>query len=978
MPFLDTLEEIFAQNSLSKCIIQDIILLVAKSWVKDTLGPSLKKFMNMKKNLAPDPRTNAMSEETRTKLGEIMKECVSDLLKSVDSMPFELKRILVFAKKKLDRKWPPGSGPAARPLVNLIIFLFAHVVIPATAQPQIWGISKEMHSSESGRTSIVLNKVFRNIANGTAFDSTSPLAAYNVTIKKLQPKLESFAETIWGEIAKFETSPAAASSTTSLTSSGSQTHNLPPLKPMEPQSAEVVHAAFSVLHHCMYLWKDAILEYRNSLFGVPASESRIYFDLIGILEELELIEGKPECIQDFTILSLDKTTKPPSKATMRKPTPNQVVGASSSNAKGAPGSPSKPYVRQLSEKWNREHQQMLAEATKRTQAAEQRKADRESRGKSTSLAPAMVKSTPSSPAKPKSRASVSEDTSRTIIKRSHTSDPPKHDAVVEPSSDHSESTLLTSSGSNTRLTFASVPEGKEPETTPVDSPVSADTISSRQLSAQRGLDTKSTASAEMELDTASAAAVQSASPAPFTPGSSPDVEGTTTSAPNSATTSPAVGRATKGEKTTSGSSSETSTPKPLLRSTSSAGKLVVDTYGTDKNGRPPKIKDRKSKKFPVGGSSSALLEGGMSDAGSSRGGSDSSSSELVSPNSKRRKKADSRSPSAAPVIESPKTKVRRRTKESTSDDEVLVAVGGGPKKSVTPSVPSVTAAQCDLSSLDLASQPKEAAAVPTVATSTGGAGTKSPKLTIVSLHPNPMLNNLENTPVTPRTAEFLRERSNSTSDGGRYSPPKPKKEKALEMLGIQASGGTITEVGTSSGMASVVRELGVANAKLQRELEAAKAKAAQLEIDIVRLREHHESRANKISEFHSKLTSSILYKRTKAAHLRRLTLHCKRTWIPSIDDNLWEFQAASQHDRRAVLASTIFSRAKDTNSSYRMSSSSSTQSIKSFKKNTSAKVSIHSLEQKSSDSDSESPQSRSGSIAASLDRSSGLQSSEAH
>lgn len=116
---------------------------------------------------------------------------------------------------------------------------------------------------------------------------------------------------------------------------------------------------------------------------------------------------------------------------------------------------------------------------------------------------------------------------------------------------------------------------------------------------------------------------------------------------------------------------------------------------------------------------------------------------------------------------------------------------------------------------------------------------------------------------------------------------------------------------SSQSMAQVVRELGVSNATLQKELNEEKQKREKLEQDLVLMRERFESKTAKIEEFHSKLTSSILYRRTKTSHLRRLTMHNKRTLNPSIDDNLWDYQSATREDRRAVLASTIFARAEE-------------------------------------------------------------------
>lgn len=933
----------FAQNSLAKYIIQDIILFTSRSWVKEAIGPSLKRFMSMKKNLSPDPRTNAMSDETRVKLSDIMKECVMDLLKSGDAMPIELKRILIFAKKKMDRKWPPQNESVS--LTNVIVFLFAHVVIPATAQPHVWGISKEAHTSESGRTSIVLNKLFRNIASGGQFEASSPLAAFNITIKKLQPKLKDFIETLVNEkLVQGDGTP------------------LPTLRPSESQPIETVSVAFQTLHHSLYLWKDAILEYRNSLTGVPVAEARIFFDVMGILEELELIEGKPECPPDFGAIHLDKTTKPPSKATMRRPTGPLNPGSGSAVASSsAAASGGKPYVRQLSEKWNREHQLRMVEAKKTEENAAQRKAarDEEKRGreKSVSMAPAMVRSTPTTPTKSnkggdshnaEAPASASAATgSRSVargVQRAFTTDPIKLDL----SSGHDESsssenpTPLTTSGGpgSTKLSLDAVAEGDE-LTTP--------SSTARTLS-----------SSEAEGNDASPP-----SPTSTHAGSASNAE--KHSSDNSTLSTRTSSRSVNSETSISfsdnfgdkSSQHNSDTEGPVISSSNGAGRDggYSSSAGEGTKDSPKQAgKNRKSKKFNPN-----MLEG-MHTAGDG-----SSGEQVASPGMKRRKKVEGRAPSDS-AASSPASKVKRGKPKGkpTSEDES------------TPSPPATGASVPALVGVAgiVSTQNKSPLRVHReVMTIDGGDeledGASSPKLTIVSLKPNPSLNQLENTPVSPRAAEFLRERSNSVSSPSTQKQAK-KPEKALEMLGISSAASSDSRSATS--MAQVVRELGVANATLQRDLETANAKREQLERDIARLQELHEARSARISEFHSKLTSSILYKRNKSTHIRRLAMHSKRTYNASLDDNQFDFQSASLADRRAVLASTIFVRAQDSPAMRAPVPSASNSSIASGSRNGS-KHSLHNhhspktltgsdskVERRDSlDSESESDMTRSGS-----------------
>jgi hypothetical protein len=951
------MEEFFAQSSLAKFIIQDIIMFTSRAYVKEMLGPSLKKVMTLKKNLSPDPRTNSMSEETKTKLGEIIRDSITDFVQSAEMMPVELKRIILFAQKKLDRKWPPTE---ASPLSNIIGFLFSHLIIPATAQPQLWGISKDAHTSDSGRTSIVLNKVYRMIAAGSQFDSASPLSAFNVPAKKYQSKLKDFVELVLNSVTAEDRTV--------------------PLRPIESPSSESSNAAFQVLHHCLYIWKDAILEYRNSLSNVPVAEARIFFDMMGILEELELIDGKPECIPDFTTLGMDKTTKPPSKATMRRSTPGNVASSSSTS------SDQRPYVRQLSEKWNREHHQMVTEAKKRQDAADARKRvimdekeAKEARKASVSVS-GIAPGSPSSPSitgrasstsvsgkqspiksKPSgssaaaansTASSTDSDLSRAKIGRSMTTDvkgsagktSSNSEGSSGETSDASASTdtsIPTSIGSNPKLvnpnaTSPTSPRKKFPEESasaviPSESSSSSITVMDATQTHSNGM------SGEEALLSPKIVIKEPSSPI--------SGEDRSTSASNLETSE-------SGSDIIGGS---TASPK-LSRAESELGDSEGGAVNDRASNRLSSQKSRGSRK-PRKTSSSSNLAAVMSDSEVSRMSGEASASESVASPGKgsRRKKTDSRSPSTIEPVKTKGSKKPKPVAKSASDDEAIAST-----TTITASTASPTLRlHKEVMPLDTSKAAAEAAAGSTSPAS-GGADQSSPKaITILSLNPNPALNQLESTPVTPRSAEFLRERSNSLS-GSTAPMAMPKKEKAMGLLGLGSP-----DSRSSTSMAQVVRELGVANAKLQKELELAQLQREQLERDIVHQREYHEAKANKMGEFHSKLTSSILYRRNKAAHLRRLTLHCKRTFNPSIDDNMWDFQASTPQDRRAVLASTIFARAKSTKSN----------GAEAKKHNLSRKTTYGSMAESkdlsdSSDDDSESP--RSSSMATSLERSAGL------
>lgn len=307
-------------------------MVVGKPYVKSILSPSIKKINSFKKPLDIDPSKSGF-EDTKQKIGELVREIIKSITKSADHFPLELKSLLQYMSSELVRKHGTTNN------VVLQQFLFSRLIIPAILDPLSWSLSKEPLNSDCTRTSISVSKILNSVATGSSFEEKSPLSAFNLTIKKYQSRLADFVE--------------------SLISSFVDTSSI---KVENMITEETSDAAFQCIHFCLYLWKVPMANYRNNIQKVTAHEAKIFFDLFGVLEEIELAEGKPE-IGDKTLLGYDKNTtffKMLSRANIRPkpPTPNAPKEKQDKSSRP-------PFVRQQSEHLNREHQKFLIEQRKR-------------------------------------------------------------------------------------------------------------------------------------------------------------------------------------------------------------------------------------------------------------------------------------------------------------------------------------------------------------------------------------------------------------------------------------------------------------------------------------------------------------------------------------------------------------------------------------------------------------------------------------
>lgn len=327
IPFiiLETPEELFRERTLSNHILTDYFMSLGKSYTKNTMLSAMKKICALKKPIILDP-TKPFSDESKSKLSEIIRECVKSITQSANDFPEELRQYIEFMNQEAYKQFDEKASEV------ITRFLYSRLYIASILDPVSWGLLKEINEDIS-RTLISVSKILNYIVSGQLFDEKSHLSNFNNTIKKYHVKFNELTKLI-------------------LSKEGGVDEN--EILNREPLYSEQVYmTSFQVIHFCLYLYKDAIANYRNTMPRVTAHEAKVFFDLFGILEESELAEGKPE-LGDISLLGYKNTSflKSFSKANIR---PKPPTSSSNKDEK----STKIPFVRQQSEKWNREHQKML-------------------------------------------------------------------------------------------------------------------------------------------------------------------------------------------------------------------------------------------------------------------------------------------------------------------------------------------------------------------------------------------------------------------------------------------------------------------------------------------------------------------------------------------------------------------------------------------------------------------------------------------
>lgn len=385
----DQYQDLFRDRTLGTQILSEWCTIVCRNYMQKMLAPTLKKLTALKKPLEvrnatfillslficfnacceqADPRVMVANlDDNRAKLRELAEELINSVILTSQQCPPELRNLLSYMSRRLKERF---DAERARVMT---VFLFSRVIIPPLLNPTPFGIVKDPWTPEAGRTGILLAKVVGNLSSGVSFEEHNPLQVFNDFLNLYREKVQNFLEELIAPSPEGEVPPPDAS-----------------------VSAEVASNAFKCIHYFLYWSKDAIVAYRNQdsvKAAVTPAVARLFFDLLGIVEDIELAEGKPDAVE-ISMLDLENPSssahasgkrsptkimaKPtalprprPERASSAAPPPissaSATIGDSGSSASAGP-----QMVRRISEKWNRQLQLDAVRQKQEREAAEKR------------------------------------------------------------------------------------------------------------------------------------------------------------------------------------------------------------------------------------------------------------------------------------------------------------------------------------------------------------------------------------------------------------------------------------------------------------------------------------------------------------------------------------------------------------------------------------------------------------------------------
>jgi hypothetical protein len=294
----------------------------------------------------------------------LAEELVNNIIQTVSSCPSELRNLLFYMSRRLTERFDKER------LRVMTVFLFSRVFIPPLLNPTPFNIIKEPWTPEAGRTGILLAKVIGNLSSGVQFEEHNPLQAFNEFLNAYREKVEHFMEDLIAPAAEADVAPEQPAMTPELAAN-----------------------SFKCIHYFLYWSKDAIVAYRNQesvKSTVSPSVARMFFDLLGIVEDIELAEGKPDPIEmsmlDFENPSTNHssgkrspTKLVPKPTALPRPRPERASSAAPpllNNQDKAVSSGGPQMVRRISEKWNRQLQLDAVRQKQEREAAEKRAQNR--------------------------------------------------------------------------------------------------------------------------------------------------------------------------------------------------------------------------------------------------------------------------------------------------------------------------------------------------------------------------------------------------------------------------------------------------------------------------------------------------------------------------------------------------------------------------------------------------------------------------
>ncbi|KNC47712.1 C2 domain-containing protein [Thecamonas trahens ATCC 50062] len=191
---------LFRSNSRACKLYSVYAKVVGLPYLYATLGPLFVQLVEQDGSIEVAPEKVRKSKSgsvdvtvNKWRLLVVAQKFFKAITESVDAVPYELRQL---AQTLWHEMGKPSAFPERRSIA-LGTFFFIRFICPAIAQPEAYGLVREVPSSDLRRLLVLVAKTLQNLANGTMFVEKE-LDAMNVFIDSNQEKMGNFLAAVAG------------------------------------------------------------------------------------------------------------------------------------------------------------------------------------------------------------------------------------------------------------------------------------------------------------------------------------------------------------------------------------------------------------------------------------------------------------------------------------------------------------------------------------------------------------------------------------------------------------------------------------------------------------------------------------------------------------------------------------------------------------------------------------------------------------
>ncbi|MDP2439718.1 MAG: hypothetical protein Q8P67_28545, partial [archaeon] len=200
---------LFRGNSVATKILTAYSLITGTEYLKKTLKPLLSSVVYSSGGFEIDPNRLGPADSVKDNVQNLLAVVTmftSKIMRSVDAVPFHLRKVLAHLSAVIRLKFPDAE------VAVLGSFFFLRFICPTIISPLESGIWTDKIPPHSARCLVLISKTLQNLANGVLFGQKEPfMEPLNPFIQEHIPQVKTFYEGLTSNIDEDTTAIAAAS-----------------------------------------------------------------------------------------------------------------------------------------------------------------------------------------------------------------------------------------------------------------------------------------------------------------------------------------------------------------------------------------------------------------------------------------------------------------------------------------------------------------------------------------------------------------------------------------------------------------------------------------------------------------------------------------------------------------------------------------------------------------------------------------------